>query len=67
MSDSYHRYRLLTAETADELENLVDELLQDGWVPIGGVSVAIGRYTPFGQSYPEDLRIYAQAMGRRIT
>lgn len=44
-------YKVLTSEAPQELSELVSELMEYGWVPQGGVSVASNMYrTTFSQA-----------------
>jgi len=54
MSVKYQEYRVITEETSPDLEKRVNELLQKGWVPIGGVSITY--------VHPRYITQYSQAI-----
>lgn len=37
-------YRLIDAETLDELEKQVNAAIAEGWLPLGGVQVLLDRH-----------------------
>lgn len=47
-------YKIITKPTATELEREVNSNIRNGWVPIGGVSVAVNSTTSYWE--------YSQAM-----
>lgn len=54
-------YRVLEGDSPRELREQVEELLADGWVPIGGVSVLRWTYELHDGDYETAWR-YTQAM-----
>lgn len=49
-------YKILTSETPRELSEFVSELMEYGWVPQGGVSVASNMYrTTFSQAMVQPI------------
>ena len=49
-------YKILTSETPRELSEFVSELMECGWVPQGGVSVASNMYhTTFSQAMVQPI------------
>ena len=61
-------YKFISEASGVELEVSVNELIADGWVPLGGVSVAVVRSTWENErkGYEESNIewVYAQAMTR---
>lgn len=51
MPVKYQDYKILSEESSYNLQRKVNELLQKGWVPIGGVSATTfeTRYVPVKQ------------------
>jgi len=43
-------YIIVMESSEQHLENKVNEFMEDGYVPIGGVFRNIGGYLPFGQA-----------------
>lgn len=54
------QYRVLFDETASDLESSVDVLINQGWVPQGGVSLSV--YVSNGRHGEEVTYVFAQAM-----
>ena len=52
-------YKILYAQAPDELEKKVTEYINNGWIPLGGVSIVIGNYT--------DNYVYGEKNGSRAT
>jgi hypothetical protein len=61
-------YKFVSEATGIKLEESVSELMVSGWVPLGGVSVAVLRTTwqneRKGYEESETEWVYAQAMTR---
>ena len=61
-------YKFVSEETGTKLEEAVNALMALGWVPLGGVSVAVLRSTweneRKGYQESETEWVYAQAMTR---
>ena len=61
-------YKFVSRENGEELEEAVNESIQHGWVPIGGVSVCavptIIEHERKGYTEHEIEWVYAQAMTR---
>ncbi len=55
-------YRIVASESAEDLIELVNRLMDDGWQPIGGVTLAIETYENMRKGGIENERIWAQAM-----
>jgi len=51
MPVKYKDYKVLSEESSYNLQRKVNELLKNGWVPIGGVSATniTTRYVPYTQ------------------
>lgn len=63
------KYKLVSEANGHELETTVNDLILKGWIPLGGVSVAVVRNTWKNErkDYEENETewIYAQSMRRR--
>ena len=58
------KYKVVTGQYSSELNDLVNALIDDGWVPHGGVSVCT-EISENPNSFKKELQttyIYAQAM-----
>jgi hypothetical protein len=51
------QYTVIEANTALKLAELINILISDGWIPLGGVSVSMS-HDATGSSY----KVFAQAM-----
>lgn len=56
------RYEILACESAVELETLVQDYINAGWEPIGGVALTSFEYEVTGKGYTERAMAYTQAM-----
>lgn len=57
-------YEILEDDNSENLCAKVKAMIEDGWSPQGGVSVAAYKVEIEGKGYSEDRMIYAQAMSK---
>lgn len=55
-------YEIVTDETMDELEETVEEMISEGWQPLGGVVVEYYTEWKFGIIPYQEVNCYAQTM-----
>jgi hypothetical protein len=65
MMGAFTDYRLLSADSDEELEAAVNGFIEDGYEPMGGVQVVYRSWTNERKGYDESSTWFYQAVAKR--